>query len=323
METLTDEIGSLSSVQPPRTGSQAGRQNSPLLCLSRPASSHGVNGSSGIVFKGLQKVSLLDYPRKIAAVIFVGGCNFRCPFCYNRDLVLNSQGPPPLLEEEILRYLEARRDWLDGVVITGGEPTIHPGLSGFLERVKELGYSVRLDTNGSNPKMLAELLEKKLVDYIALDVKAPLLKEKYQEASGTRSDGVLKEIENSIALLRDSNGVDYEFRTTVVPKLLNEEDIMLITERISGAKRYYLQQFKPTDSHVDESYSNVEPYPLEVLKEIQRKIARNFGVCKVRGGTATNFRTNSPRDLNSLILLSVPSPPKPLKGKDEGRHGVG
>ena len=315
MEITDESVNSPPSVQHSEAGSQAGRQNSHLLCSSRPAFSHGVNESSGVVFKGLQKISLLDYPGKLAAIIFVGGCNFRCPFCYNRDLVLNSESSPSLREEEILGYLETRREWLDGVVVTGGEPTIYPGLPSFLEKVKKLGYSVKLDTNGSNSKMLAELLEKNLVDYIALDVKAPLLEERYQEVTSTQGC-VLEEIENSIALLRSSNGVDYEFRTTLVPKLLSEEDVMLIAERIKGAKRYYLQQFKPTDSHVDENYSEVEPYPLEVLREIQREIAHNFQICKVRGGATTNFRLEPSRGLNSLnITFGALSPPKPLEGK--------
>ena len=239
-------------------------------------------GSTEPIFKGLQRVSLLEYQGKVAAVAFVGGCNFRCPFCYNRDLVLNPESPPSLREEEILRYLKKRRDWLDGLVVTGGEPTIHAGLPGFLEKVKELDYSVKLDTNGSNPKMLVELIEKGSVDYVALDVKAPLIEERYRAVAGTQGRGVVEEVEACIALLR-SNGVDYEFRTTVVPDLLVKEDILLITERIKGAKRYYLQQFKPTDSHIDEKYSEVTPYPLEILHEIRRQIAHDFEICGVRG----------------------------------------
>ncbi len=287
MESLTDEVDSLSSVQPPETGSQAGRQNSHLLCPSRPASSHGANESSGVVFKGLQKISLLDYPGKIAAIVFVGGCNFRCPFCYNRNLVLNSEQSPSLREGEILEYLEARREWLDGVVVTGGEPTIHPGLPSFLEKVKKMGYSVKLDTNGSNSKMLAELFEKHLVDYVALDVKAPLVEDKYQAAIGIQANGALGEVEKSIDLLLSSNGVDYEFRTTVVPGLLSKDDITQIAERIGGAKRYCLQQFKSNNSHVDEKYSKVAPYPLEFLHEVQKQVTLNFQVCKVRGARST------------------------------------
>ena len=323
MEITDESVDSLPSVQPSEAGSQAGRQNSHLLCSIRPAFSNGENESSAVVFKGLQKISLLDYPGKLAALIFVGGCNFRCPFCYNRDIVLNPESSPSLREEEILGYLKTRMEWLDGVVVTGGEPTIYPGMPSFLEKVKKLGYSIKLDTNGSNPKMLAELLEKNLVDYIALDVKAPLLEERYQEATGTQGC-VLEEVKRSIALLRSSNGIDYEFRTTLVPKLLSEEDVILIAERIKGAKQYYLQQFKPTGSHVDESYSSVKPYPLEILQEIQRKIAHNFQICRVRGAATTNFRLKSPRGSNSLnITYGALSPPSRLKGKDEEQHGGG
>lgn len=234
-------------------------------------------------FKGFQRISLLDYPGKIAAIAFVGGCNFRCPFCYNRDLVLNPQALPSIPEEEVLEYLEKNKDWLDGLEITGGEPTLHPELPSFLEKVKKLGYSIKLDTNGSNPKMLAELLEKHLVDYVAMDVKAPLVEDKYQAAIGIQANGVLKEVEKSIGLLRSSNGIDYEFRTTVVPELLNKDDIALIAEQVEGAKRYCLQQFKSNNSHVDERYSNVAPYPLEFLQEVQKQVAPRFQVCKVRG----------------------------------------
>jgi len=238
-------------------------------------------------FKGLHRVSLLDYPGKIAAIAFVGGCNFRCGFCYNRDLVLNSQALPSISEEEVLRYLEENRDWLDGLEVTGGEPTLQPELPSFLKKVKALGYSVKLDTNGSNPKMLAELLEKHLIDYVALDVKAPLVEDKYQAAIGTQANGVLKEVEKSIELLRSSNGIDYEFRTTVVPELMSKEDIALIAEQISGAKRFYIQQFKAGGSHVDERYSGMAPYPLEFLREVRDQIAQNFQVCRVRGARST------------------------------------
>jgi len=238
-------------------------------------------------FKGFQKISLLDYPGKIAAIVFVGGCNFRCGFCYNRDLVLNHQSLPSIPEEEVLEYLEKNKDWLDGLEITGGEPTLHPELPNFLEKVKKLGYSVKLDTNGSNPKMLAELLEKHLVDYVAMDVKAPLVEDKYQAAIGIRANGALKEVEKSIELLRGSNGLDYEFRTTMVPGLTSKDDIILIAQQIRNAKKYCLQQFKSNTSHVDEKYSNIAPCPFGFLQEIQKQIAHHFQVCKVRGARST------------------------------------
>lgn len=234
-------------------------------------------------FKSLHRVSLLDYPGKVAAIAFVGGCNFRCGFCYNRDLVLNPQELPSIPEEEILKYLEDNRGWLDGLVVTGGEPTLNPELPSFIEKVKRMGFSVKLDTNGSNPEMLKELIEKRLVDYVAMDIKAPLIEEKYQAVIGAPVNGILKEVEKSIELLRNSDGVDYEFRTTVVPGLVEKEDIALIAERIRGAKKFYIQQFKTNGSHVEERYSQVTPYPLELLKEARDQIAQNFQVCRVRG----------------------------------------
>ena len=254
------------------------------MVVSRTAETFFRVSEEEVVFKGFQELSLIDYPGKIAAVAFVGGCNFRCPYCYNPDLVLTPQNLPSLCGKKILEYLETHKEWLEGLVITGGEPIVHPRLSDFLEKVKGLGFKIKLDTNGSNSKLLAELIRNGLVDYVALDVKAPLVKERYREFVGPLDDGrVLEEVKNSVALLKDSGEVDYEFRTTVVPRILSEEDIFSIVERIKGAKRYYLQQFKPTRTHVDKSFSEVRPYPPEVLHRIQRMIAPNFGVCKVRG----------------------------------------
>jgi len=236
-------------------------------------------------FKGFQRVSLLDYPGKIAAIAFVGGCNFRCGFCYNRDLVLNPERLPSIAEDEILRYLEENRRWIDGLVVTGGEPTIHPELPSFLEKVKKMGIGVKLDTNGTNPKMLTELLGRRLVDYVAIDVKAPLREDRYQEIVGVQANGTVDRIKESIRLLQNSNGTDYELRTTVVPEL-KKEDLLLIAEEIKGAKKYCLQQFKPYGSHVDERYSKITPYSLEFIREIQHEIAPNFQMCKVRGARA-------------------------------------
>ena len=232
-------------------------------------------------FKGIQKITLLDYPDKVATIAFVGGCNFRCGYCYNRDLVLNPQALPSIPEEEVLGYLETNKSWLDGLVVSGGEPTIHLELPGFLEKVKKLGYSVKLDTNGTHPEMLVELIEKHLVDYVAMDVKAPLVEEKYQAVIGTQANGVLREVEESIELLRNSDEIDYEFRTTVIPGL-NKDDIVAIAGRIKGAKRYFIQQFRP-GVHVDEKYSPARPHPLSYLFEIRDSIAHLFELCEVRG----------------------------------------
>ncbi len=231
------------------------------------------------VWGGFQKLSLLDYPAKVASVLFVRGCNFRCPFCYNTELV----GGPPEKElpwKEILGYLKKRKEWLDGVVITGGEPTLYSGLPGYLRELKGMGLSVKLDTNGSNPDMLGELLREGLVDYVAMDVKAPLREEAYARAAGVKVR--LEDVRRSLSLLL-SSGVEYELRTTVVPTLLGEKDLLEIAEEIRGARRYYLQQFRRTSTHVDERFSQIHPYPREFLEEVARRISGCFGKCGVRG----------------------------------------
>lgn len=233
-------------------------------------------------FKGFQSVSLLDYPGKIAAIVFTGGCNFRCPFCHNRDLVLNRE-LKSIEEGEILSYLMEKKGWLDGLVVSGGEPTVQAGLPRFLEKVKNLGYLVKIDTNGSNPEMLEELMERKLVDYIALDVKAPLKGDIYSKAIGVKDERILKSVERSIDLLLNSNGIDYEFRTTFVPKILSEEDIILIADRIKGAKKYFIQQFRPVGSLIDQSFAEVNPLPLDRLEKLRDRVAGYFKICKVRG----------------------------------------
>jgi len=232
-------------------------------------------------FKYLQRVSLLDYPGKIAAICFTGGCNMRCGFCYNKDLVLYPASLPSIAEEEILNYLQTYREWLDGIVVTGGEPTVHHDLPQFLEKVKALGYSVKLDTNGSNPKMLAKLMQKGLVDYIAMDIKAPLTEERYRQVVGTQANGIANSVKTCVETLMAGN-VEYELRTTVIPDL-NREDLLAIADQIRGAKRYYLQQFISDGSHIDERYSSIQPRPLEFLQRIRSEISGYFDTCKIRG----------------------------------------
>lgn len=227
---------------------------------------------------GLQKFTLLDYPGKIAATVFLVGCNFQCPFCDNPDLVLPEaiKIAPKIKERQFFDFLKERKNLLEGVVICGGEPTIHKDLPIFIKKIKKLGFSVKLDTNGSNPEMLKKLIADKLLDYVAMDVKAP--KEKYEEVSGAEVD--IEAIEKSIEILK-SNKLDYEFRTTVVPTLLSKEDILKIVKWISPAKKYFLQNFSPS-RHVDPHFSEVKAYPREYLLEIQKTIEPFFDMCGVR-----------------------------------------
>lgn len=229
--------------------------------------------------KGWVRTSLIDYPDHIATVLFTGGCNFRCPMCHNADLVARPGELPTLPEEKMWDFLERRAGLVDGVVITGGEPTLQTDLLPFLRRVRERGLDVKLDTNGYRPDVLAALLDAGLVDYVALDVKAP--PEKYPLLAGLDDLDVTR-LERSIELLRDS-GLAYEFRTTVVPGLLVEEDVEEIARWIAGAERYVLQQFRPLGT-LDPDLEMVHPYPSERLQEMARRAERWVKQVIVRGG---------------------------------------
>lgn len=192
-----------------------------------------------MLISGLQKLTLLDYPGRVACTVFTGGCNFRCPFCHNAPLVLPERLARDSSEEAVLAFLSKRRGVLDGVAVTGGEPLLHRDIGAFLEKVKALGFSVKLDTNGSFPDRLRTLVSAGLVDRVAMDVKnSPAL---YEKTAGAAVDMA------AIARSRDfllSGAVDYEFRTTVVKGLHTKESLMDAARWIRGAKEYYLQQFK-------------------------------------------------------------------------------
>jgi len=189
-----------------------------------------------------QKFSLIEYPGKICAIVFCQGCNFRCPYCYNRELVLPELFKPLLSDEDIFTFLSKRRGKLEAVTITGGEPAIQADLLTFVSRIKDMGYLVKIDTNGSMPDFMDEWIKSSNVDYIAMDIKGPL--EKYVEL--TRSAISPDTILRSIGILLRS-GIDYEFRTTVVSPLINREDILSIAQIIKGARRYILQRFVKTE----------------------------------------------------------------------------
>ena len=227
---------------------------------------------------GLQKITLIDFPGKLACTVFLIGCNFRCPWCYSSELVLPKEikKHPKISEKDFFAFLKKRKELLEGVVICGGEPTIQRGLPGFIKKIKRAGYVVKLDTNGSNPKMLKKLIDKKLIDYVAMDVKLP--KEKY---SNIFEKGVkVKDVEESVEILKNSK-IGYEFRTTVIPTILEKEDVIKIAKWIKGAPKYYLQKFRP-EKTVDPKFEKVKPYPEEYLLEIQKAISPFFEVCQIR-----------------------------------------
>ncbi|MDD5593852.1 MAG: anaerobic ribonucleoside-triphosphate reductase activating protein [Candidatus Margulisbacteria bacterium] len=212
--------------------------------------------------RGFLETSFLDWDGKVSSVVFVPGCNFACPFCSNWLLVHEADSLPEVSLEKIDNFLRQRQDFIDGVVITGGEPTIHPDLIDLVKHFKAMGLLVKLDTNGTNPAVLSKLLapDSKLIDYIAMDIKAPL-NEKYALAAGTKVD--LAKIRESIQLIM-SSGVDYEFRTTVIPNILGQTEIEEIAKTIAGAKKYALQQFVPNHSLV-KAMQALDPHPKETL----------------------------------------------------------
>ncbi|MBF0479387.1 MAG: anaerobic ribonucleoside-triphosphate reductase activating protein [Candidatus Omnitrophica bacterium] len=197
---------------------------------------------------GLIKFSLIDFPGRVAAVIFVQGCNFRCPFCHNPELVNLASYSAVLHEQEVLDFLSKRRGQLGGVVITGGEPTLQPDLLPFSMKLKAMGYALKLDTNGGRPDVLRGMIEQNLVDYVAMDVKASF--DQYPVVSGV--DGFTDQVKQSIEIIKKSN-VDYEFRTTYIPSMMNENDIVSIKQMIRGAKRYKLQLFNVDDKNILDS----------------------------------------------------------------------
>ncbi|MDI6805879.1 MAG: anaerobic ribonucleoside-triphosphate reductase activating protein [Candidatus Bathyarchaeia archaeon] len=214
-------------------------------------------------FSGIQKTSLIDYPKKIASVLFTPGCNLRCPYCYNWRIVVNPK-PPFLNEETALNILESRKKYVDAIVITGGEPTNHKELPKFLKKLKERGFAVKLDTNGFNSSVLEESLP--YVDYIALDVKTSL--EKYAKLGAKDTEDFLRSIE-----ILKSGKVEYEFRTTVVPCFVDTEDIPKIGELVKGAKAFAFQQFIPGDT-LDKNFSALKPYPPETIREFAENMRK-------------------------------------------------
>lgn len=212
--------------------------------------------------QGFQKLTLLDYPGKVACILFTEGCNFRCPFCHNAALVSHVDPSARLCEEDVLRQLEKRRGILDGVCITGGEPLLQKGLEELLTRIKAMGYSVKLDTNGTFPDRLRALVEAGLVDYVAMDVKNR--REKYAQTAGL-STLALQDIEKSLAFLL-AGKIPFELRTTVTAELHTVEDIAAIAEWIKGAPAYYLQNFVDSGDLVGQGMS---PVPKETLAAMQ------------------------------------------------------
>jgi pyruvate formate lyase activating enzyme len=228
-----------------------------------------------VPIKGIEKLSVIDYPGKMCSIVFLAGCNFRCPYCQNPDLIKRPGKLPDIPEEEVVDFLKERRKWLDGICITGGEPCLHNGLPEFIKKVREEGFLVKLDTNGSNPEMIEGLVREGLLDYIAMDIKAPL--ESYGDVARVEIDK--EKIQKSVEIIMNS-GVEYEFRITVVPRLLREGDMDKIGEWLKGAKRFFIQKFRP-DITLDRDFKKESTFSdkeLEGLAGIARRYFKHVGV---------------------------------------------
>ena len=224
---------------------------------------------------GLQKLTLLDYPGKLACTIFTTGCNFRCPFCQNASLVLPEAESDRMDEEEVLSFLKKREGVLDGVCITGGEPCLQSDLEDFIEKVRSFGFSVKLDTNGSFPEKLSSLLEKGLLDYVAMDIKTS--KERYLEVCGVKNEKILENVCKSVEILKNS-GVPHEFRTTTAKELQTEEDFRKIGEWLKGEKKYFIQQYVSSGDLVGEEKTPYEKEDLEKFANLVRNFVENVEI---------------------------------------------
>ena len=225
---------------------------------------------------GLQKLAMVDYPGKLAATVFTGGCNLRCPFCHNALLVTRLAETPEISEQEVLAFLASRKGLLDGVVLTGGEPLLQSGVTDFLRRVREMGFAVKLDTNGCYPEALAAVLAAGLADYVAMDVKNS--RARYAETVGVPGFD-LAPVEASIRLLRES-GVEHEFRTTLVRELHRPEDLDQIAAWLRGAPRYYLQNFVDSGNLIGQGYHGFSPEELQAFAD---RVRPCFGSVELRG----------------------------------------
>ncbi len=229
--------------------------------------------------KGFNPHTFIDWEGKIASVIYLPGCNFKCPFCHSSALIREPESLTTVDYEYIKRFFREKRGWINGVVIGGGEPTLYEDLPALLADIKSEGLLTKLDTNGTNPAVLKRLIDEELLDYVAMDIKAPLDTRMYSNI--TASDADVAAIKQSIDLLM-SSGIDYEFRTTVVPCFLQRKDILSIAQTIKGAERYVLQQFSPKDT-MEESMGEVKPYSADEIKQFAQMASEFVKNCFARG----------------------------------------
>ncbi len=238
--------------------------------------------------KGVQKSSLIDYPGKISAIVFLSRCNFRCPYCHNPELIFNEQDFPDISEEEFFVFLKKQKKWIDGVCITGGEPALHPGLIDFMKKIKETGLLVKLDTNGTIPQVIEEAVKEKCVDFIAMDIKNSL--DRYDETTNSKlNKTIIDNIKSSVDLIMKygdesmkDKKIDYEFRTTVLPKFHSKEEFEKISNWLKGAKKYTIQQFHVRDDLIDNSLKDEKTFLTNELEEFKKILEKNIKNVEIR-----------------------------------------
>ena len=236
--------------------------------------------------RGYIENTMLDWEGKLAAVIFLPGCNFRCAYCHARHLIEPTPPDEAIPIEAVLSSLQRQRGWVDGIVISGGEPTLYPDLPELISFFRVEGIGVKLDTNGSRPDMLERLLGRGIVDHVAMDIKAPL-DHRYSEVAGVEVD--LDAIRRSIELLMSSD-IPYEFRTTACPSQLGEDEIAGIAQAVRGARHLYLQAFRPVNC-LDRSFENIKPYNSDEMRTLSLVASRYVERCSVRGDEASEHVT--------------------------------
>jgi len=224
-----------------------------------------------MIIKGLQKTSLVDWDGKVVSVLFCAGCNFKCGFCFNPDLVFNNPKISKISEQKIFKFLDSRKNFLDGVCITGGEPTLQKDLPEFILKIINYKLKIKLDTNGSNPEMLEYLIKNQLISYIAMDIKTSL--DKYSQVTKSQNSNLKTQIKKSINLIINSK-IDHEFRSTLVPGLHTEEDINKMAQLIKGARIYFLQNFRPQKT-MDPAFQKIKPFTdLKKFAKMANKIIK-------------------------------------------------
>lgn len=234
-----------------------------------------------IAIKKMIETSLIDWEGKIVSTLYVSSCNFRCPYCYNCDLILHPKNFKNIPFQKINNYLVERKDFIDGICMSGGEPTLYPDLPLYFKEIKDKDFLIKLDTNGANPKLLEGLLNLGLVDYIAMDIKSSLDLNHYSKAAGIKDKILLENVKDSIKLIMNSK-IEYEFRTTVVPLLHTEKTIIEIAKYISGAKKFVLQNFSPLEVTLEPSFQKIKPYSAEKIQELSERAKKYVPNCYSR-----------------------------------------